>query len=102
MKIKIKMDKKVLAEVPAAYALAGGAAGLIFAPKITLAGIALAAAAGLRPAVEVPPIDAPKPEGFPWLNPAPDVKPRAYYNRIGAELLTGLDGLCEKLSALAK
>ena len=37
MKIKIKMDKKVLAEVPAAYALAGGAAGLIFAPKITLA-----------------------------------------------------------------
>ena len=74
MKIKIKMDKKVLAEVPAAYALAGGAAGLIFAPKITLAGIALAAAAGLRPAVEVPPIDAPKPEGFPWLNPAPDVK----------------------------
>ena len=28
MKIKIKMDKKVLAEVPAAYALAGGAENL--------------------------------------------------------------------------
>ena len=37
------------------------------------------------------------------VNHAPkDVKKRAYYNRIGAELLTGLDGLCEKLSALAK
>jgi hypothetical protein len=35
-------------------------------------------------------------------HPAKDVKPRAYYNRIGAELLTGLDGLCEKLSELAK
>lgn len=35
-------------------------------------------------------------------HPAADVKPRAYYNRIGVELLTGLDTLCEKLSALAK
>ena len=35
-------------------------------------------------------------------HPSKDVKPRAYYNRIGAELLTGLDGLCDKLSALAK
>ena len=35
-------------------------------------------------------------------HPAADAKPRSYYNRIGAELLTGLDGLCEKLSALAK
>ena len=35
-------------------------------------------------------------------HPAKDVKARAYYNRIGAELLTGLDQLCEKLSALAK
>jgi hypothetical protein len=35
-------------------------------------------------------------------HPAPDVKARTYYNRIGAELLTGLDTLCEKLSALAK
>ena len=37
------------------------------------------------------------------VNHAPqDVKKRTYYNRIGAELLTSLDGLCEKLSALAK
>ncbi|MBR5019761.1 MAG: hypothetical protein IKX53_09040 [Bacteroidales bacterium] len=35
-------------------------------------------------------------------HPAADVKPRAYYNRIGAELLNGLDGLCDRLSALAK
>ncbi|MBR5101170.1 MAG: hypothetical protein IKX34_07725 [Bacteroidales bacterium] len=35
-------------------------------------------------------------------HPAADVKPRAYYNRVGVELLTGLDTLCEKLSALAK
>ncbi len=35
-------------------------------------------------------------------HPAKDVKARAYYNRVGVELLTGLDGLCEKLSALAK
>ena len=35
-------------------------------------------------------------------HPSKDVKPRAYYNRIGAELLSGLDGLCDKLSALAK
>lgn len=35
-------------------------------------------------------------------HPAPDVKPRVYYNRVGAELLSGLDQLCEKLSALAK
>ena len=35
-------------------------------------------------------------------HPTPDVKLRAYYNRVGAELLTGLDSLCEKLSALAK
>ena len=35
-------------------------------------------------------------------HPAKDVKPRAYYNRIGAELIGGLDQLCEKLSALAK
>lgn len=35
-------------------------------------------------------------------HPAPDVKARTYYNRIGAELLTNLDRLCEKLSALAK
>ena len=35
-------------------------------------------------------------------HPAPDVKPRTYYNRVGAELLTGLDGLYERLSALAK
>jgi hypothetical protein len=35
-------------------------------------------------------------------HPAADVKKRTYYNRIGADLLTGLDGLCEKLSALAK
>lgn len=35
-------------------------------------------------------------------HPAKDVKARTYYNRIGADLLTGLDGLCEKLSALAK
>lgn len=35
-------------------------------------------------------------------HPAPDVKPRTYYNRIGAELLTRLDALCQKLSALAK
>ena len=37
------------------------------------------------------------------VNHAPqDVKKRTYFNRIGAELLTSLDGLCEKLSALAK
>ena len=35
-------------------------------------------------------------------HPAKDVKLRAYYNRIGAELLTGLDKLCDRLSALAK
>jgi hypothetical protein len=35
-------------------------------------------------------------------HPAADVKLRTYYNRIGVELLTGLDGLYEKLSALAK
>ncbi len=35
-------------------------------------------------------------------HPDKDVKKRAYYNRVGAELLTGLDHLCEKLSALAK
>ena len=35
-------------------------------------------------------------------HPANDVKKRAYYNRIGAELLNGLDGLCDRLSALAK
>ena len=35
-------------------------------------------------------------------HPAPDVKARTYYNRVGAELLTGLDGLYERLSALAK
>ncbi len=35
-------------------------------------------------------------------HPAADVKPRAYYNRVGADLLNGLDALCEKLSALAK
>ena len=35
-------------------------------------------------------------------HPAKDVKPRAYYNHIGAELIGGLDQLCEKLSALAK
>ena len=35
-------------------------------------------------------------------HPAADVKLRAYYNRVGAELLTRLDALCEKLSALAK
>lgn len=35
-------------------------------------------------------------------HPAPDVKARTYYNRVGAELLSGLDALCEKLSALAK
>ena len=35
-------------------------------------------------------------------HPAADVRPRAWYNRIGAELLTGLDALCEKLSALEK
>ena len=33
-------------------------------------------------------------------HPAPDVKARTYYNR--AELLSGLDALCGKLSALAK
>ena len=74
MKIKIKMDKKVLAEVPAVAALAGGAAGLVLFPKATLIGVAAAAAAGLRPAIETTPIDAPKPEGYPWMNPAPDVK----------------------------
>ena len=35
-------------------------------------------------------------------HPAADVKARAYYNRVGAELLTGLDKLYERLSALAK
>ena len=35
-------------------------------------------------------------------HPAPDVKARTYYNRVGAELLTGLDKLCDRLSALAK
>lgn len=35
-------------------------------------------------------------------HPAPDVKARTYYNRVGAELLSGLDALCGKLSALAK
>ena len=35
-------------------------------------------------------------------HPAADAKARAYYNRVGAELLTGLDKLYERLSALAK
>ena len=35
-------------------------------------------------------------------HPAPDVKPRMWYNQVGAELLSGLDKLCERLSALAK
>jgi len=35
-------------------------------------------------------------------HPAAGVKARAYYNRVGAELLTGLDKLYERLSALAK
>ena len=35
-------------------------------------------------------------------HPAKDVKARAYYNRVGADLISGLDNLCEKLSALAK
>ena len=35
-------------------------------------------------------------------HPASDVKKKTYYNGVGEELLTKLDGLCEKLSALAK
>ena len=35
-------------------------------------------------------------------HPASDVKARTWYNGVGADLVTGLDRLCEKLSALAK
>lgn len=35
-------------------------------------------------------------------HPDPEVRKRTWYNSIGAELLSSLDQLCEKLSALAK